>query len=896
LKNSFIKGSLVGLFTAVKAISALGQGNGPSGKVLAAGDSTKLPQATVKLMRPDSSVLETVVTNDSGVFAFKRRPPSDTFLLDIQHVTHERLMQRFTEYKPSLGTFVLPERAVTIGEVIVNADPGRPQLLGDTLVFNTAGLHLERYDKIKDLFARLQGVQVDADGNVTVNGQAVDRLLINGVETKLDSKLIIEYLNGSAVARVEFLEDKDQRAKFSGVDNGNRVKTLNLVLKKTNTPIYSGVVQAAANDQKYYDAGGFMTSIKDRKQMAGTLKISNIGYNPAFKGFSVATPRGSDPLGGSAGVGIPKMVGGAIQYANILPSLKPTLVPSSITGMYQYGHSLTEPVTHTLSEKILSGAIYRQQQASNSTNSYSEHAAQAEFESYHWLVSFTGTKRKGHNEYTSTTFGAFNDTLVNNSKRDIQSDVMGNAAKGNIAWRDYGRKRQGRAFSLMASFNINDNAAHGFLSAQNEFYQRSGAFLSADTLDQRKSIITKNNDLSVTAIFKDSLGKKAQWGLTYMFTSGHDRAVQYTYDVGNGSYEDRIDSLSNDYRNARTSHRTALTLTGKQGPVTLNLVAAFESNTHVRTDGFTSNILRYQYNQFLPQMKADWRINRTKILSFVYRGIGTQPSIQQLQPVKNNTDPLNQTLGNPDLRPAYNHGFEVYYQSRKAVQFQASTGVDMRTNDIGMRTLINDQGVQSSQPVNIRGATSAKFGFSVSQKIKSSDMNVQFNNQNAYTRSYTYINNELSANDIYNVGGVLNLNKTKQGKYSALLNLGVNYSQSRSSLRPDASVRYVTYNGRVNASYFPTKSLEISSDVQFSAQQKARGFDANTTRAIWNAHIKKGILKKKFSLCWSVFNILDQNNGVIRATSLNETTERITNTLGRYYMVTLAMQLDQQIK
>jgi len=879
------------------------QVTGIHGRVIAS-DSSSCTQALISLLRPDSIVIQSTFTHKDGRFILDKAIPSGNYILSIRHLSfqpqfHKVLLNRQTS--TDLGLFVLFPRADSLEAVIVTPRDIRPRLKGDTLEYNTGGVRLNRYANIEALLSRLPGIQVDPDGTITINGQRVERLLVDGEDLFGNSPSIVtRNFNADMIEKVQLLKKKSKQSEFTGIDDGTRTNTLNLVLKESHRHGYSGKAEAGGGDRDYYNANGLIASFANRQQVTLLAMASDIG-NIAFNfgnpnGSLMAAPGGNDALGASAGRGIPRVTATGLHYANTWNGNQ-----SHVTGNYQYGHVYTEPVLSTINQQTLPDTIYLQRQQSHSINSQDQHGLNMLFDylpgvSSAWQFSFGGGDLQSRNQLGSTGSSAFNDALVNSSQRTIRSNVSDRNFQGTVSWRTQGRKRAARIFSVVAGLNgINSNTT-GFLYSLNSYYQPGGALTHIDTTDQRKKITDKSTFLNLSANYTDSLGKNAQWGISYTFSTNNSRSDQNTYGRGEGKYDNFIDSLSSHYTNLVTRHQAGLVLMDKIGALRLTLTANLESALYQQNDRLRDTHFRYAYFFFVPRVQSDYAINSFSSLSMTYSGNSTQPSIQLLQPIQNNTDPLHLNLGNPNLRPMFTHSFSGSYQSFRTLQLQIGGSFVINSSDISTRTITDSLGRQVSQPINIKGATSGSLDFSVGHRIKLLDLDARYNSHVSYGHSYNYVNTDLSANDIYNTTAGLSVNKFVPDKFSISLSAGGGYSHSQSSVDAAAAIHYWTANGAVFASCFPMKGLELNSGLGYSWRQKTSAFDANNTTLLWSAFVDKRFWNDKMSLRCSINNILNQNPGITRTNSYNQTSETVINTIGRYWILSATYRFERQAK
>lgn len=850
--------------------------------------------AVVALLESDSTLVRYTRCRKDGSFFFRDIAPGNYRLL----VTHPS----YSDYSSTiivrsggvtdLGVLPLPPRADTLTPVIVTPRSLSPLLRGDTIEYNTAYVRLRVNATVEELLHRLPGVQVDPDGNITVNGQKIEKLLVDGKEfLGGDPTIVTRNFNGDMIGKVQVLDKKSRQAEFTGVDDGRRTKTLNLVLKEDSKRGELLKVEAGGDPQGYYNAGGLLGAFKGSMQLAVLAMTANNGASN-FIGDAGGMSSGlyiegkdGDALGASAGAGIPRVAGGGIHYANDWKANE-----DHIAGDYQFGSMTTYPFSFSVSRQTLPDTIYIQQQHSNSENTQTQHGLNASYEHISdslsaYNLSVGGASTQGHNVYNSSGSSSFNDTLVNSSQRTIRSDVQGQSFGSNVMWRIRARRKKERIFSITTGIGHLENVTKGFLYSLNNFYRPGGNPLGADTTDQRKDISSNNLTLNGSISFTEPLKKGTVLALSYGLTYNSSRSIQSTYNRGDGKYDAYVDSLSNHYLNNVLTQRVTANLQTNTRYLTYTIGGDMLHYDYKQTDVLKSSALRYQYLGFAPRIGARINIRPQKIISVDYNGSTHQPSITQLQPVQNNNDPLHITLGNPDLHGGFSHHFGLRYASFFHGAFTAGFDYNLTSSGISTRTYTDSLGRQISQAVNVHGAHDINVLISCNRSIKPINLNVGITSNLSYVRNVNYVNQYLSRNDNYVAGTRMIVSKFVPDKYSLILNANLAYIYSMSSINAARPVHYWSqgYNGQL--SIFPIPALEIGTIAIYSWRQRLDNFETRNSTLLWNAYIGKSLIKNQLTIRWQINDILGQNAGISRTSTANQTSESVVNVLGRYWML-----------
>jgi Outer membrane protein beta-barrel family len=853
------------------------------------------PLAVVAILGSDSTILLFARSRRDGSFSFKDLPARKIHLL-ISHPSYSDYVDSFTIEGNSfidLGTLALTPRADTLQAVIVTPKTIPMHMKGDTLEYNTANVKLKLNATVEELLSRLPGVQVDENGGIIVNGQKVQRLLIDGEDFfGGDPTIVTRNFNADMIAKVQVLDKKSSHAEFTGIDDGQKTKTINLTLKEDSKKGYFSKAEVGADPQGIYDVNALLGSFKGKRQFAALGIVANngaTGFNGAIDDMGSnldLSGDANDALNASAGGGIPRIVGGAVHYANNWNGND-----DHIAGNYQYGGLTTHPYSTSLTEQILPDSIYMQNQASSSMNSQVQHALNAD---YDWVpdslsafrFSIGGMTMQGHNQFSSLGSSSFNDTLVNNSLQNISSQVQSQNFRGSVMWRKHGRRKKGHAFAVIAGVAKQDNSTNGHLYAISNFYQPSGNLLRADTTDQMKLITSPGYVVNGNLNFTEPLWKGAILGFRYDVSFNRNLSLMSTYNRGNGKYQDLVDSLSNHYKADVLMERSTINLEARQRRLSYTIGGDILHYINRQTDLLKDSASHYGYSIFTPRASMFYNPTDKRAYSFDYSGTSNQPSIGQLQPVQNNTNPLHIVLGNPDLHASFSHHFSLNFTQLKPVNLNFGINYDFTTNAISTRTYTDSLGRQVSQAVNVNGSENLGLNISTEKLIRAIALNVNYSFNFSYGQSVNYVNTLLARNDNYNAGADILISKYVADKYNFRIKSNAEYSYFYSSASPGVVTQYWTQNHNAYISVFPLPRLEFNTNCRYVWRQKTSFFDKNNATIFWNAGLSKIVWHNQLTLRWEINNILDQNSGIGRSMSGNTITQNTSNVVGRYWMLT----------
>ncbi len=189
----------------------------------------------------------------------------------------------------------------------------RPRMKGDTVEYNTEHIQVPPNAVVEELLGRLPGLQIGPDGTITFNGEKIQHLLVDGQDIfGSNPTMVTRNFDANKIARVQILDRKTDQAIFTGIDDGTRIKTINLVMKESAKDGYFGKEEAGGNTGAFYNANGALAAFRDKEQFTALGLASNTGV----LGFAGGNGRGgaisflnenTDALGASAGVGVPHL-------------------------------------------------------------------------------------------------------------------------------------------------------------------------------------------------------------------------------------------------------------------------------------------------------------------------------------------------------------------------------------------------------------------------------------------------------------------------------------------------------------------------------------------------------------------------------------------------------------
>ena len=876
------------------SLASIGQGDKCiiSGRLFDSAQVKECNLAVIALLQRDSSLVLFARSKKDGRFVIHSIPPGFYTCL-ITHPSYAdisfALPLREGEVK-DLGNVILPLRSELMTAVIVTPRNVMPYMNGDTLEYNTRNLKLKVNATVEEMLRHLPGVTVDRDGNIMVNGRRIDRLTVDGEDFfSADPTIVTRNFNADMIRKVQVLDRKSKETEFTGVDDGQRTRTLNLSLKEDSKKGYFLKTETASNGRDYYNVNSTLDAFKQRRQLAAVAMAANDGrVEITGSGMNMENSPGrmvSDPLGASAGGGIPRMVSVGTHYADHWNKQD-----AHFTGDYQYGHLTMTPVTTNAIVQSLPGTVYTQRQQASSINNQDQHAISTELQfnldSLHSLrIAFARNMAQASNTFGANSGSSLNDILVNSTLRHIRSDVDYKSFYANIMWLMRSKRIQGRSYSLIAEVKGKSNSAQGIESAFNSFYNGGGTLNYSDSIDQQK--VTGNEELSwnIKVGALEPLWKGSFAAIGYGMTGNVTQSLLNTYAKQQGHYDLYIDSLSNRFRNRILSQAAFASLQGRYKRLMYTIGGTLTYYTNKTNNIIKDSSVRQQYVYLLPMANIRYDLDANKGFSLEYKGNFTPPSITQLQPIRNNNDPVHVFLGNPDLHPTNSHYFELKFHKMQPMMIEVGGRLEVTSNAFSTISHTDTLGRQLTQTVNVQGALNTGIFALLSRRIEGLGLQTSLSPYWYYYKSINYVDVYLSHNSSHFAGAALSMNKYMPNKYNIEAGCHMRWESSHSSVNPLQATHYWTQEDNLGLSVFFLQGCELNMTARYTWRQQANNLDKQPSILLWNGYISRNFLSNRLAVRWSINDILGQNVGMSRTINSNTITESTYQVLGRYWML-----------
>ncbi len=881
--------------------------------VVTDGMSEPMPGATVRVLSArDSSFVKGDITNVDGRYTVTGLSDG-RYVLEATYVGYSRALLPVTVKGSSLraDTLKLGDSSVMLKETTVIGVKTPIKVMQDTIEFNADTYKTQPNAVVEDLLKRLPGVEVDNDGKITANGKEVTKILIDGKEFFSDDpKVASKNLPVNMVDKLQVVDRKSDLARLTGVDDGEDETVINLTVKKGMKNGWFGTVEAGYGTDDRYKA----TFNVNRFWNGNQITFIGNANNTNEEGFTDGNGSRFRRFGGDRGINNSQSFGINFSVGNE--------EKFRVGGNVMYSHTDRDSYTRQRRQFIFpDSASYE--------NSYTDandrgHNVRGDFR-MEWkpdsFNTFDFRPNFSFNQNNSTQWSA--DTLldvnlarVNRSFNRSESDGKSWEFGGRLIYTHNFASHRGRSFSLMGQYRFSNVRENETAFSHNIFYRmlNQAGNDSIDSYNQFSDNHTWSNQLHARVSWTEPLGDVKNgnfltfsYGLNYRWNNS-DRSVDKSPasfpngydDMDNIIFGDRqhIDSLSNSFRNNFMTQNIRVGYKRVTSAYNLDLGMSLVPSMS-KSDNLShpdrSIKERWVWN-YAPFLRFRYKFSKVSSMMMFYHGRSSQPSMTQLQPVPDYSNPLNVVEGNPNLKPSFNHHLMLRYNSfhtEAQRSIMVMMDAEMTQNSIISRTQYSpNTGGRYTTYENVNGVWSVRV------------MNM-FSQPFGHNKMWTFNNNTFLMYN-HNVGfnnGVRNNSGSLMWVESP--SLAFRPSSLELELRPFYRINYThnslksvdvttihNYGGAFNATWYAPLGFILSSELNYNATSGyAEGYDQN--QWMWNASLSYQFLRdRSATVQLKVYDILQQRQTINRNITANYIDDTEYNTLTRYFMLSFTYKFN----
>lgn len=878
-----------------------------SGVVFDTSGKKTLANISVLIVRiKDSLLLNFTRTKTDGSFSLTNFP-IDTFSLIIEHPEYEAKTYYIIGHKGNLEINIprIQLNSVTknFAEVVVFANKNPIFYRGDTLVYVADSFKVGENAVVEDLLKKLPGIKVNEDGTLTSQGKDISQVLVDGDEFfGSDPTIATRNLGAKSISSVQVYEKKNENSK---VGEDEKIQVLDLKLKDGAKKGYFGKISGASdfaafnNNNAFYESEMLFNKFNNKQKisvflLSSNTPKSNFGFRDMNK-FGLENERNASGMsmfnqGNQANTsGIPQTLKAGIYYSDKIGKT------GKIGFNYSYSESALIANSNSSSQYFLTDTTYFLRDSIQNTTKNQGHRLNLSYsvnlDSLTFIevkpnlsIDFANSDEKKTTRFLGETNIKSLETIIKNTN---DSKGLGSNSQALIR-RKFMKKNRELELKYILGFSDNKTAGN-LLTTTNKIL-----FNSIDTIDQKKN--NDNSSFSNYGILSYTEPLSNYWKLQfeYLFENGQNKQDKKAFNRGDGSYSETVNALSNIFDNSRIQHR-------------LSAIGSFEKNYHTVIAGLgirniaikninyiSSVIINQNFNNLLPRLSYQYKPSMSKRMGIYYTTSSSQPSINDLQPVVDNSNPNRTQEGNPDLQPNYVHNLNANFNAWQALSGRyiwSGFNASITNNAFANSTTYDNFGRTVSKTVNVDGNLFGNLYFGAGIPFLSRKLEIEPNANASYNRYTNFISGAKNITQNTALSGGLDFS-VKLDSLEITIGNTYSYTNPVSSLSSVSNKPYSSQRYEFDLEWQLKRHFTIKIDANYSINsQRATGFNKNIF--IVNAEFSKAFFKtENLIITLSGNDLLNQNLNLSRQVNGNIVTDNYTSIISRYFLLKLTYKFN----
>lgn len=875
-----------------------------TGRIIDSETKEEVMMANVRLLlMPDSTYVAGAASDEKGIFTI---PSADLgkYAIKVSYVGFKdkvlALDLNGSSAIHNVGNISLETDSKLMAEVVVSAEAAQVQVVEDTLVFNSSAYRTPDGAMLEELVKKFPGAEVDDDGNITINGKQVKKIMVNGKEFfGGDVQTGMKNLPVEMIEKVKAYDKQSDLARVTGIDDGEEETVLDLTVKKGMNQGLFGNIDVAAGTEDRYLARGMMNYFQEKTQVSAIGGANNV-----------------NDRGMSGGGGGPRFRGGNGQTATktLGASFATETDKLQLGGSIRYNYTDRDAVSKGYAEDFLaSNSSYRN---TNSVSSNRSESMNAEFR-LEWnpneltniifrpnltigksnanSVSQSGTFEDDPYKYTANPNNYLNvDSLMdmtNDPLYDIRLNAANNASLSESKSLSAGATLQvnrklnerGRNVTFLGSVTYGDVDNDSYSESFTRYYKEH----LLDTIFRYNTTPSTNYSYSGKLTYSEPIASHTHLQFGYQLKYSYSESDRRTYGLLNATggnlwrlseplpsdYKDYEDKEQSKYAEYKTlEHDLSLSLRYVYDKVQLNAGLSFlPQHTELSyRKNLLDTIVKRNVLNFSPNVNLRVRFSKMSNLQFTYRGTNSQPNMESLLPITDNSNPLNVQVGNPGLEPAFNHNMNFNfrdYNAERQRNMMANASFSLIQNAItNIRTYNEETGGWINTSDNINGNWSARAGFGYNTALRNKKFNVGTHTNVSFNNNVGY----LTVDKLTEKNTTTDLNLTERltasyrnGWFEVGLNGSLSYSWEKDKLRPENNQEPYTYSYGGNLQLTLPWKMTLTTNIGNQCRRGYADASMNRNELIWNAQLSQTLFRNA-SLTFEMYDILRNQSNITR--------------------------------
>ena len=938
--------ALIVLFT-LAGVCAVAQNITLSGKVIDGENKEGMESATVQLLSlPDSTYVNGITTNSTGNYTISGLK-AGRYALKFTCIGYRTNTMAVTlkaeETTHRVANVTLRSDAIALKEAVVKAEVPPVTVRADTMVYNASAFHTPEGSVLEELVKKLPGAEVDESGSITINGKAVKKILVDGKEFfSGDSKVAMKNLPTNMIENLKAYDKQSDLARLTGIDDGEEETVLDLTVKKNMNKGYFGNIDLGLGTKSRYSDNFIINRFSDNQHMTLTGSANNVND----MGFPGGGGGGRGFGFGRNGLNASKMLG--FDFANDNGKRQGDAGYLEFGGNVRFNHTDGD----TQSESAAANYISTRTSYTNSKNDQRSRSnsfnAEFRFEwqltdktnlifrpnmsitmSDNWSRNSSVTFNDDPYKYSvnpllnlDTDFHRSDSVVVNYNNSTSLGHSRGTSLNGQLQL-SHNFNKSGRNITLRATYGLNDQNSEqlSYNGVQYWLYNDSS------TVKQRFSTTpTKTWNYSAQFTYSEPIAKRTYLQFSYRYQYRYNKSERSTYSLeefglgtfatdhyhynqfglylpsGYTSARDEDLSRFSEYHNYINELRLTLRVIRDKYRLNVGLMAMPQKSKFVqRYMGRDIDTVRSVFN-ITPTMHFRYQFSKISTLQITYRGQTSQPSMEDLLDITDNSNPLNIRRGNPGLKPSFRNTFNLEfndYNQDHQRGLMARINFQNENNSVSQMVKYNEvTGGRETRPENINGNWSTNGFFMFNTALKDKRFTITSFSNVGYTNSVGFYWKQEELKSVKNSSKSTRLSERLSGTFrndwlEVGINGSINYNSARNKLQTNGNLDTYTFSYGGNLNIQAPWGTTLASDISENSRRGYSDASMNTNELIWNLQISQSFLKgRAATISLQFYDLLREQSTVSRQLSALSRSDTRYNSITSYAMVHFIYRLN----
>ncbi len=867
-----------------------------------------LESATLFVERPtDSSLVSYTISNQEGKFVIEGSDSSTQLRLVASYAGYAQYTQllNLEERTLDLGTISMQVAENLLEEVMVVGTRAPVTVKRDTLEFNAASFNTRPDANLEDVLKKLPGMEVASDGSITINGTPVSRVLVNGKEFfGSDPQIATKNLPKEIVDKIQVVDTKTKEEEFTGKAGNPDDKTINITLQEDKNRGYFARATIGGGTDGRYEMSGIGNYFQDdfRISILGSSNNINSSGFSFDEVFDMMGRRGRRVMqmgggrGGGGGAGITKSETAGLNLTNDWNDRY------EVNGDYFFGRNDTETRSNVQAEYFRPGGNYFENSTSSGNLVNDSHRASASFEVELDTLTKISVRpslniNNGWSQSNQTTERMNQDReLTNHSETSDNQENYSSNFNNDLNF----IRRFGSRGAYIQAYFVNDNRKQ-----ENDNYFRSERITyspeGAEDVESRNQLIDQDNhhdEYRIGFTQRSVLAEDLYLDLSYDYSTQTASNVRNVFDMDeDGTFSNFNEELSNAFELKSIKHRPNLGINYESQQWRIGVGGGYLSTSLDNRDQITGVRFDRNFNNVYLNANLRYEIGRGSNLWFSYRNDTDIPSINQLQPVADITNPLHIVIGNPELKPSLRHNINLGYRNfdwSTRSGFMMYGSMTLTDDQVVSMTTEDEQNISTTTYTNLDGGVNGNVGgfYSKRYKVNNHEFDYRLGTGVNYARQVGFAGGQRYTAKRYGISPDVRLSYNYMELVELTPRYGLSYNLSTYDMNLDREEEYTNHTIGFEATTYWPENLVFGNDISYNYfGNVAPGFDP--TAILWNVSLGYQFLDEKATLKVKVYDLLNENVSTSRTTGQDFVRDTEELILKQYFMLSFTYKLDK---